>query len=203
MESEYTYTQPVCTPYAAHQPGGTMPGPGKPVLPQPHSNTKENDVTIKAGDKMPAGSFGIMTDKGPGQLTSGDLFDGKKVVLFSVPGAFTPTCSAKHLPGFLENLDALKAKGVDTVACLAVNDAFVMGAWGKHSGAEGKITMLADGNCVYTKALGLELDASGYGMGQRGQRFALVVENGVAKHVFIEAPGEFKVSAAEHVLANL
>ncbi|MEN9728510.1 MAG: hypothetical protein RL434_2876 [Pseudomonadota bacterium] len=160
-------------------------------------------VTIKAGDKMPTGSFGIMTDKGPGQLTSAELFDGKKVVLFSVPGAFTPTCSAKHLPGFIEHADKLKAKGVDTIACLAVNDVFVMGAWGKHAGAEGKITMLADGNCIYTKALGLELDASGFGMGQRGQRFALVVDNGVASHVFVEAPGEFKVSAAEHILANL
>ncbi len=164
---------------------------------------QEAPVTIKAGDKMPAGTFGVMTDKGPSQLTSDELFNGKKVVLFSVPGAFTPTCSAKHLPGFLENSDKLKAKGIDTVACLAVNDVFVMGAWGKQAGADGKVTMLADGNCVYTKALGLELDASGFGMGQRGQRFALVVENGVAKHVFIEAPMEFKVSSAEHILANL
>ena len=160
-------------------------------------------MAIKSGEKMPTGAFGVMTDKGPSQLSSAELFDGKKVVLFSVPGAFTPTCSAKHLPGFIENADKLKAKGVDTIACLAVNDAFVMGAWAKHSGAEGKITMLADGNCLYTKELGLELDASGFGMGQRGQRFALIVENGVAKHVFIEAPMEFKVSAAENILANL
>jgi peroxiredoxin len=164
---------------------------------------QEAYVTIKAGDRMPTGTFGVMTDKGPAQLSSGELFDGKKVVVFSVPGAFTPTCSAKHLPGYIENADKLKAKGVDTVACLAVNDVFVMGAWGKHSGAEGKITMLADGNGTYTKALGLELDASGFGMGQRGQRFALVVDNGVVKHAFIEAPMEFKVSSAEHVLANL
>jgi glutaredoxin/glutathione-dependent peroxiredoxin len=160
-------------------------------------------VAIKSGEKMPTGTFGVMTDKGPSQLSSAELFDGKKVVLFSVPGAFTPTCSAKHLPGFIESADKFKAKGVDTIACLAVNDAFVMGAWSKQSGAEGKITMLADGNCAYTKALGLELDASGFGMGQRGQRFALIVDNGVAKHVFIEAPMEFKVSAAENVLANL
>ena len=160
-------------------------------------------MAIKSGEKMPTGAFGVMTDKGPSQLSAAELFDGKKVVLFSVPGAFTPTCSAKHLPGFIENADKLKAKGVDTIACLAVNDAFVMGAWAKQSGAEGKITMLADGNCLYTKALGLELDASGFGMGQRGQRFALIVENGVAKHVFIEAPMEFKVSAAENILANL
>ncbi len=160
-------------------------------------------MTIKIGDKMPAGSFGHMTDKGPGSISSDELFAGKKVVLFSVPGAFTPTCSAKHLPGYLELADQLKAKGVDTIACVAVNDTFVMGAWGKHAGAEGKVTMLADGNCAYTKALGLELDASGFGMGTRGQRFALVVDNGVVSNMFVEAPMEFKVSAAEHVLANL
>ena len=160
-------------------------------------------MTIKIGDKMPAGSFGLMTDKGPGSISTDELFAGKKVVLFSVPGAFTPTCSAKHLPGYLELADQLKAKGVDTIACMAVNDAFVMGAWGKHAGADGKVTMLADGNCAYTKALGLELDASGFGMGTRGQRFALVVDNGVVSNVFVEAPMEFKVSAAEHVLANL
>jgi peroxiredoxin len=160
-------------------------------------------VTIKTGDNMPAGSFGQMTDKGPGSLSTDELFSGKKVVLFSVPGAFTPTCSAKHLPGYLELADQLKAKGVDTIACIAVNDTFVMGAWGKHAGAEGKVLMLADGNCAYTKALGLELDASGFGMGTRGQRFAIVVDNGVVSHLFVEAPMEFKVSAAEHVLANL
>ncbi len=160
-------------------------------------------MTIKIGDKMPAGSFGQMADKGPGSLSTDDLFGGKKVVLFSVPGAFTPTCSAKHLPGYLELADQLKAKGVDTIACVAVNDTFVMGAWGKHAGADGKIMMLADGNATYTKALGLELDASGFGMGTRGQRFAIVVTDGVVSNLFIEAPMEFKVSAAEHVLANL
>ena len=160
-------------------------------------------MTIKTGDNMPAGSFGQMTDKGPGSLSTDELFSGKKVVLFSVPGAFTPTCSAKHLPGYLELADQLKAKGVDTIACIAVNDTFVMGAWGKHAGAEGKVLMLADGNCAYTKALGLELDASGFGMGTRGQRCAIVVDNGVVSHLFVEAPMEFKVSAAEHVLANL
>ena len=160
-------------------------------------------MTIKTVDNMPAGSFGQMTDKGPGSLSTDELFSGKKVVLFSVPGAFTPTCSAKHLPGYLELADQLKAKGVDTIACIAVNDTFVMGAWGKHAGAEGKVLMLADGNCAYTKALGLELDASGFGMGTRGQRFAIVVDNGVVSHLFVEAQMEFKVSAAEHVLANL
>lgn len=160
-------------------------------------------MTIKAGDRMPSGSFGVMMEKGPGSMSTDELFKGKKVVLFSVPGAFTPTCSAKHLPGFIEKAAEFKAKGVDTVACLAVNDAFVMGAWGKHAGADDKVLMLADGNATYTKALGLELDASGFGMGTRGQRFALVVEDGIVKNVFIEAPMEFKVSSAENVLANL
>ena len=160
-------------------------------------------MTIKAGDQFPDVQIYTMTDKGPAPVKTGEFLKGKTVALFSVPGAFTPTCSAKHLPGYLEMADQLKAKGVDTIACLAVNDTFVMGAWGKHAGAEGKVTMLADGNCAYTKALGLELDASGFGMGTRGQRFALVVDNGVVSNVFVEAPMEFKVSAAEHVLANL
>jgi len=160
-------------------------------------------MTIKTGDKMPSGSFGVMTDKGPGSLSTDELFKGKKVVLFSVPGAFTPTCSAKHLPGFVDKAADIKGKGVDTIACLAVNDAFVMGAWGKSANCGDKVLMLADGNATYTKALGLELDASGFGMGTRGQRFALVVDDGVVKNVFIEAPMEFKVSSADNVLANL
>lgn len=160
-------------------------------------------MTIKAGDKMPSGSFGVMTDKGPGSISTDELFKGKKVVLFSVPGAFTPTCSAKHLPGFVDKAGDIKGKGIDTIACLAVNDAFVMGAWGKQAGVGDKVLMLADGNGTYTKALGLELDASGFGMGTRGQRFALVVDDGVVKNVFIEAPMEFKVSSADNVLANL
>jgi peroxiredoxin len=160
-------------------------------------------MTIKAGDKMPAGTFKTMTKDGPQNLTTDQLFAGKKVVLFSVPGAFTPTCDAKHLPGFVEKAGELKAKGVDTVACMAVNDVFVMNAWGKHSGVEEKVLMLADGNGDYARALGLELDASGFGMGIRGQRFALIVDNGVAKGVFVEGPGEFKVSSAEHVLGQL
>lgn len=160
-------------------------------------------MTIKAGDRMPAGKFKVMGESGPQDLTTAQLFDGKRVVLFSVPGAFTPTCSAKHLPGFLEQAAALKAKGIDTIACMAVNDVFVMNAWGKGANAGGKVQMLADGNGEYAKALGLELDARGFGMGLRGQRFALVVDNGVATKVFVEAPGEFKVSAAEHVLGQL
>jgi len=125
------------------------------------------------------------------------------VVLFSVPGAFTPTCSAKHLPGYVELADKLRAKGVDTIACMAVNDVFVMNAWGKASNVAGKVLMLADGNGEYARALGLEMDGRGFGMGMRGQRFAIVVDKGVAKQVDIEAPGQFKVSAAEAVLAQL
>ena len=160
-------------------------------------------MTIKAGDKMPEGTFTRMTGDGPQKVTTEQLFAGKTVVLFSVPGAFTPTCDAKHLPGFVELAGQIKAKGVDTIACTAVNDVFVMNAWGKSSGVADKIVMLADGNGDYAKALGLELDAKGYGMGTRGQRFALIVKDGVATQVDIEAPREFKVSSAEHVLTQL
>ncbi len=160
-------------------------------------------MTIKAGDQVPEGRFTIMKADGPGSLTSDALFSGKKVVLFSVPGAFTPTCSREHLPGFVEQASAFRAKGVDTVACMAVNDVFVMDAWGKQAGADGKVTMLADGNGDYSRALGLELDASGFGMGKRGQRFALIVDNGKVVDALIEEPGKFKVSAADHVLSKL
>ncbi len=160
-------------------------------------------MTIKAGERMPEGKFKIMTDKGPQDLSSADLFRGKRVVLFSVPGAFTPTCDAKHLPGYLGLATQLHAKGVDTIACMAVNDVFVMNAWGRHSNSGDKVLMLADGNGEYARALGLELDAKGFGMGMRGQRFAIVVDKGVVTHVNVEAPGQFKVSAAEYVLAQL
>src|ERR1700684_938959 len=153
-------------------------------------------MTIKAGDKMPEGKFTRMSKEGPQKLTTDELFKGKTVVLFSVPGAFTPTCDAKHLPGFVELADQLHAKGVDTIACMAVNDVFVMNAWGKSANVGEKIVMLADGNGEYAKALGLELDASGFGMGTRGQRFAILVQDGVAKHVDIEEKGQFKVSSA-------
>ena len=152
---------------------------------------------------MPAGVLTHMTKDGPQKLSTEQLFSGKKVVLFSVPGAFTPTCDAKHLPGYLQQADSLKAKGIDTIACMAVNDVFVMNAWGKASNVGDKVLMLADGNAEYSKALGLELNATGFGMGTRGQRFAIIADNGVAKQVFIEGPGEFKVSSAEHVLENL
>jgi peroxiredoxin len=160
-------------------------------------------MTIKVGDRLPQGSFTRMTRDGPQKLTSDELFKGKTVVLFSVPGAFTPTCDAKHLPGFVELADQIKKKGVDSIACTAVNDVFVMNAWGKASGVGDKILMLADGNAEYAKALGLELDATGYGMGLRGQRFAIIAQDGVATHVNIEGPGEYKVSAADYVLKQL
>ena len=160
-------------------------------------------MTIKVGDKMPAGVLTMPGPDGPQKITTDQLFAGKKVVLFSVPGAFTPTCDARHLPGFVQHAADFKAKGVDTVACMAVNDVFVMKAWGKASAVEDTVLMLADGNAEYAKALGLELDATGFGMGIRGKRFALIVENGVATGLFIEGPGEFKVSSAEHVLGQL
>jgi peroxiredoxin len=160
-------------------------------------------MTIKVGDKIPAATLQIMGKDGPESLTTEQLFKGKNVVLFSVPGAFTPTCDAKHLPGFVELANQIRAKGIDTVACMAVNDVFVMSAWGKHSNTTDRVQMLADGNGVFTQALGLELDGSKYGMGQRGKRFALVAKDGVVTHLFIEQAGEFRVSAAEHVLSQL
>jgi peroxiredoxin len=160
-------------------------------------------MTIKVGDKMPAGTFKTPTMDGPQNITTDQLFGGKKVVLFSVPGAFTPTCDARHLPGFIQHADDFKAKGVDTIACMAVNDVFVMNAWAKSSAVEGKVAMLADGNGDYAKALGLEMDAKGFGMGIRGQRFAIIVDNGVVKSLFVEAPGKFEVSSADHLLSQL
>jgi peroxiredoxin len=160
-------------------------------------------MTIKAGDRIPDGKLTLMGADRPENVTAHQLVSGKKVVLFSVPGAFTPTCDAKHLPGFVEKAGDLKAKGVDTVACMAVNDVFVMNAWGKAANVGDAIVMAADGNGDYARALGLELDARGAGMGMRGQRFALVIEDGIVKQVHVEAPGEFKVSSAEHVLGAI
>jgi peroxiredoxin len=160
-------------------------------------------MAIQSGDKMPAGVFGVMTDAGPGAMTTDELFSGKKVVLVSVPGAFTPTCSANHLPGFINHADAIAAKGVDTVACMAVNDVFVMDAWGKDREVGDSVVMLADGNGEYAKALDLEFDGSAFGMGVRGQRFAIIVDDGTATHVAVEAPGQFEVSKAESILEQL
>src|SRR3982750_1603974 len=164
---------------------------------------EKRQMAIKSGEKMPAGTFKTKTKDGIQDITADQLFKGKTVVLFSVPGAFTPTCDAKHLPGYVEHAAALKAKGVDTIACMAVNDVFVMGAWGKHSNVGDNVLMLADGNGDYAKALGLEMDGRGFGMGTRGQRFALIVKDGVATAVEIEAPKEFKVSTAENILSKL
>jgi peroxiredoxin len=159
-------------------------------------------MTIQAGDRIPDAVLTVMTKEGPSPLPTADLFGGKRVVLFSVPGAFTPTCSAKHLPGFVDHADEILSNGVDEIVCMAVNDVFVMDAWGKSANAD-NITMVADGNGEFARALGLELDASAFGMGQRSQRFALVADDGVVSELFIEAPGEFRVSAAEHVLSQL
>lgn len=159
-------------------------------------------MTIKVGDTIPAGNFKIMTGDGPKAISTDEVFSGKKVVFFAVPGAFTPGCSMTHLPGFVVQADAIKAKGVDTIACMAVNDAFVMGAWGQAQNAE-EILMLADGNGEFTAALGLELDASGFGMGKRAQRFGMIVDNGTVTYLGIEAPGEIKVSSAEAMLEQL
>ncbi len=161
-------------------------------------------MTIKTGDALPADiKLGEMGDEGPQPLTSGDLFKGKKVVLFAVPGAFTPTCSMKHLPGFVERAGAIKAKGADEVVCLSVNDAFVMGAWGKDQGAGGSVRMIADGNGEFTKALGLTMDGSGFGMGERSQRYALIANDGVVEHLLVEPGPGLDVSSAESVLAKL
>jgi len=160
-------------------------------------------MTIKIGDRMPDGTLTQVTKDGPQKIAAADFFKGKKVVLFSVPGAFTPTCDAKHLPGFVEKAGELRAKGVDIIACIAVNDAFVLKAWGKSQNADGKVEMLADGNGDYTRALGLDFDASGFGMGIRGQRFSLLIDDGVVKQLNVEAKGEFRVSSAEYVLEQL
>jgi peroxiredoxin len=160
-------------------------------------------MAIKVGDKIPSAKLRHMTAEGPKEISTDEIFKGKKVVLFAVPGAFTPTCSAKHLPGFVQNAGAIKAKGIDTIACLAVNDAFVMGAWGKAQGTEGKVQMLADGNGSFTKELGLEMDGSGFGLGTRSKRYAMVVEDGVVKALNVENPGAFEVSSAESVMKGL
>lgn len=159
-------------------------------------------MTISVGDKIPSATLTKVTADGPDNVSTDDFFAGRTVALFAVPGAFTPTCSAKHLPGYVEKNDALKAKGVDEIACVSVNDAFVMGAWAKSADADG-VTMLADGNGDFANAVGLTMDGSKFGMGQRSQRYSMLVEDGVVKQLNVEAPGEFKVSSAEHLLAEM
>lgn len=159
-------------------------------------------MTITIGDRIPSITLTKVTSEGPEQISSDAYFAGRKVALFSVPGAYTPTCSARHLPGYVDKIDALKAKGVDEIACTAVNDPFVLKAWSKDAGAEG-ITMLADGSAEFVTALGLTMDATKFGMGTRGQRFSMLVNDGVVEQLNVEAPGEFKVSAAEYLLDEL
>jgi peroxiredoxin len=160
-------------------------------------------MTIKVGDNIPSMKLMMATPEGPKETSTEELFKGKRVVLFGVPGAFTPTCSVRHLPGFVENAEALKAKGADTIACVAVNDAFVMQAWARTQGVEGSVVMLADGSGAFTRALGLELDLTARGMGIRSQRFALIANDGKVTHLNVEQPGGFEVSKAEAVLAQL
>ena len=160
-------------------------------------------MTITTGDSLPDTKLVKVTEGGPEQVSAADYFKGRKVALFSVPGAFTPTCSAKHLPGFIDKADELKAKGIDEIACTAVNDAFVMGAWSKNAGAGDTVTMLADGNGAFADAVGLTMDGTAFGMGKRGQRFSMIVNDGVVEQLNVEAPGEFKVSSADHMIEQL
>ncbi len=160
-------------------------------------------MTINAGDRLPSTTFMKATPEGPQPVASEDYFKGRRVALFSVPGAFTPTCSARHLPGFVEKADELKSKGVDEIACTAVNDAFVMGAWAQSSDAADKITMLSDGNGEFAQALGLTMDGSKYGMGTRGQRYSMVVNDGVVEQLNVEEPGAFNVSSANYLMERL
>ncbi|MCY4394076.1 MAG: peroxiredoxin [Rhodospirillaceae bacterium] len=160
-------------------------------------------MTVSVGDKIPSAKIKTMTADGMSEVDTAEFFAGRKVVMFAVPGAFTPTCSAKHLPGFIENVADLKGKGVDEIACISVNDAFVMDAWGKSQNAGSDIAMLADGNGDFTKAMGLEMDGSGFGLGTRSQRYALVADNGTITTLNVEQPGAFDVSRAEAILAAL
>lgn len=160
-------------------------------------------MTIAKGDRIPSTTFTTMTENGPEPVGSDAYFAGRTVALFSVPGAFTPTCSARHLPGFVEKAQQLKEKGVDEIACTAVNDVFVMAAWGKSADADGKVTMLADGNGDFAKAVGLTMDGSNFGLGTRGQRFSMLVKDGVVTELNVEQPGDFNVSSADHLLGQL
>ena len=159
-------------------------------------------MTISVGDKLPDVTLVKATENGPEQVNAAEYFKGKKVALFSVPGAFTPTCSARHLPGYVEKADELKSKGVDEIVATAVNDAFVMGAWNNASGSN-DITMLADGNGDFAEAVGLTMDGSGFGLGKRGQRYSMVLDDGVVTQLNVEQPGDFSVSSAEHMLGQL
>ncbi|QXQ05490.1 peroxiredoxin [Sphingosinicellaceae bacterium] len=160
-------------------------------------------MTIKVGDTVPSATLMKMTEAGPAPVATDELFKGRTVALFSVPGAFTPTCSAKHLPGYIDNADAMAAKGIDEIVCISVNDVFVMGAWAKAAGVGDKVTLLADGNGDFVEALGLTMDGSRFGMGKRGQRFSMLVKDGKVVELNVEDPGAFNVSSAEYLLAQL
>ena len=160
-------------------------------------------MTLSVGDRLPEATFMTMTADGPNKVSTDEVFKGKTVALFAVPGAFTPTCSAKHLPGFIEKAGEIKAKGVDTIACVSVNDVFVMDAWGKSQNAGDDVVMLADGNGDFAQAIGLVMDGTGFGMGTRSQRFSMIVKDGVVSELNVEGPGEFKVSSADHILGQL
>lgn len=160
-------------------------------------------MAIKVGEALPSATLMEMTEDGPQPRATGELFAGRTVALFAVPGAFTPTCSAKHLPGFVEKAGDLKAKGVEEILCVSVNDVFVMGAWGEQAGAGTTVRMLADGNGDFTRAIGLTLDAKGFGMGERSQRYSMLVEDGTVKELNVEDGGEFKVSSADYLLGQL
>ena len=160
-------------------------------------------MTISVGDKIPAATVMLATKDGPQKIDAAEFLGEGRVALFALPGAFTPTCSAKHLPGFVEQAEALKAKGVDKIVCMSVNDAFVMQAWGESQSADGKVYMLADGNGELARALGLTMDGTGFGMGERSQRFSIVANNGVVEHLNVEAPGAFEVSSADYMIAQL
>ena len=160
-------------------------------------------MTIKVGDKIPSATLMQLKGGAPQPVKTDDLFAGRKIALFALPGAFTPTCSAKHLPGYVQHADHLRQKGIDAIGCLSVNDAFVMGAWGENQGAGEKVMMLADGNGDFTRALGLEMDATKYGMGKRSQRYSMIVDDGVVKQLNVEETGAFGVSSAEHMMQQL
>jgi glutaredoxin/glutathione-dependent peroxiredoxin len=159
-------------------------------------------MTIQAGDRLPDVPLSVATADGPKPTTSGEFFRGKRVALFAVPGAFTPTCSARHLPSYVDKADELKGKGVDEIACISVNDPFVMSAWGKHDGSE-DITMLADGNGAFAETVGLSFDGSQFGMGKRSQRYSMIVNDGVVEQLNVEQPGEYRASSAEYMLDQL
>jgi glutaredoxin/glutathione-dependent peroxiredoxin len=173
-----------------------------PYRPNERKRERQATMTIKVGDRIPDVKLVKATDSGPEAVQAADYFAGKKVALFAVPGAFTPTCSAKHLPGYVDKAAQLKAKGVDEIIGTSVNDAFVMGAWNK-AGGSGDITMLADGNGEFAEAIGLTMDGSGFGMGKRSQRYSMIVDDGVVSELNVEAPGDFNVSSAEHMLGQL